>query len=235
MSSTPPYTPPGGGAPPPYDPRTQWRVYREQQRAAWRAQRDAMRAQRHAWKARATAYGPRVPSVVGPLILVGRRHRGAADRHRAHRLGRILGLVRALVAAAADRRRRGHAGRVGAGHEAADAGAPRRQLRGDSDRAGGGGIVCRLEPRVVGSDAGRVGRPGRRLLQHVRTAAARHGSAGAEHADPGQRHHRNPEPARGREHHRRRQRHHAGAGARGGLCRFRHAKPTRSSLQKRRT
>jgi len=70
MSSTPPYTPPGGGAPPPYDPRTQWRVYREQQRAAWRAQRDAMRAQRHSWKG-AYGYGPRVPSVVGPIILIG--------------------------------------------------------------------------------------------------------------------------------------------------------------------
>jgi len=70
MSSTPPYTPPGGGAPPPYDPRTQWRVYREQQRAAWRAQREAWRAQRHQWKA-AYGYGPRVPSVVGPIILIG--------------------------------------------------------------------------------------------------------------------------------------------------------------------
>ena len=70
MSSTPPYTPPGGGAPPPYDPRTQWRVYREQQKAAWRAQRDAWRAQRHQWKA-AYGYGPRVPSVVGPIILIG--------------------------------------------------------------------------------------------------------------------------------------------------------------------
>jgi len=67
MSTVPPNVPPGGGAPPPYDPRTQWRIYREQQRAAWRAQRDAWRAQRHAWKA---GY-PRVPSVVGPLILIG--------------------------------------------------------------------------------------------------------------------------------------------------------------------
>ena len=70
MSSTPPYTPPGGGPPPPYDPRTQWRVYREQQRAAWRAQRDAFRAQRHQMKA-AYGYGPRVPSVVGPILLIG--------------------------------------------------------------------------------------------------------------------------------------------------------------------
>ena len=72
MSSTPPYTPPGGGAPPPYDPKVQWRAYRDQQKAAWRAQREAWRAQRHAWKAGAGfGYAPRVPSVVGPLILVG--------------------------------------------------------------------------------------------------------------------------------------------------------------------
>lgn len=70
MSSQPPYTPPGGGQPP-YDPRTQWKAYREQQHAAWRAQRDAWRAQRHAWKANyGGAYVPRVPSIVGPLILV---------------------------------------------------------------------------------------------------------------------------------------------------------------------
>ena len=56
---------------PPYDPHTQWRVYREQQRAAWRAQRDAWKAQRHAWKYAAMgSYGPRVPSVVGPIILI---------------------------------------------------------------------------------------------------------------------------------------------------------------------
>ena len=65
MSSVPP------GAPPPYDPKTQWRVYKEQQRAAWRAQRDAWRAQRHAWKyAYRGAYGPRVPSLVGPIVLL---------------------------------------------------------------------------------------------------------------------------------------------------------------------
>jgi DUF4097 and DUF4098 domain-containing protein YvlB len=63
--------PPGGGAPPPYDPRTQYRAYREQQKAAWRAQRDAWRAQRHAWKGSYMGpYGPRIPSIVGPLILV---------------------------------------------------------------------------------------------------------------------------------------------------------------------
>src|SRR5580692_9698541 len=67
MSSVPPNRPPG--VPPPYDPHTQWRVYREQQRAAWRAQRDAWKAQRHAWKA-GYGYAPRVPSVVGPIILV---------------------------------------------------------------------------------------------------------------------------------------------------------------------
>ncbi|HEV2445511.1 MAG TPA: DUF4097 family beta strand repeat-containing protein, partial [Candidatus Sulfopaludibacter sp.] len=44
---------------------------REQQRAAWRAQRDAWKAQRHQWKG-AYGYGvPRVPSVVGPIILIG--------------------------------------------------------------------------------------------------------------------------------------------------------------------
>ena len=75
MSSVPPNMPPGGGAPPPYppyDPKTQWRVYREQQKAAWRAQRDAWKAQTHAMKASYVgAYGPRVPSVVGPVILIG--------------------------------------------------------------------------------------------------------------------------------------------------------------------
>ena len=75
MSNIPPNMPPGGGAPPPippYDPKTQWRVYREQQRAAWRAQRDAWKAQSHAWKASYVGvYGPRVPSIVGPVILIG--------------------------------------------------------------------------------------------------------------------------------------------------------------------
>lgn len=61
--------PPGGS--PPYDPKTQWRVYREQQKAAWRAQRDAWRAQRHMWKAQYRgSCGPRVPSMVGPVLLV---------------------------------------------------------------------------------------------------------------------------------------------------------------------
>ena len=75
MSSVPPNMPPGGGAPPPYgqyDPKTQWRIYREQQKQAWRAQRDAWKAQRGAIKA---GYGgnyvPRAPSVVGPILLVG--------------------------------------------------------------------------------------------------------------------------------------------------------------------
>jgi DUF4097 and DUF4098 domain-containing protein YvlB len=75
MSSMPPNTPPGGGQPPypPYDPNTQWRIYREQQKAAWRAQRDAMKAQRYAAKAGyyGGVYAPRVPSVVGPIILIG--------------------------------------------------------------------------------------------------------------------------------------------------------------------
>ena len=74
MSSVPPNMPPNmppGGAPPPYDSKAQWRAYREQQKAAWRAQRDAWKAQRHAWKANYTGfYGPRVPSIVGPILLV---------------------------------------------------------------------------------------------------------------------------------------------------------------------
>src|SRR5579863_7590732 len=74
MSSVPPNMPPPGGAPPPYgsyDPKTQWRMYREQQKAAWRAQRDAWKAQRYAWKAGyGGAYGPRVPSIVGPVLLI---------------------------------------------------------------------------------------------------------------------------------------------------------------------
>ena len=74
MSSVPPNMPPGGGAPPPYppyDPKTQWRAYREQQKAAWRAQRDAWKAQRFAYKAGyGGVYAPRVPSIVGPVILI---------------------------------------------------------------------------------------------------------------------------------------------------------------------
>jgi DUF4097 and DUF4098 domain-containing protein YvlB len=66
--------PPGGGAgpgQPGYDPKAQWRAYRDQQKAAWRSQKDAWRAQRYAYKAGyAGPYGPRVPSIVGPLILV---------------------------------------------------------------------------------------------------------------------------------------------------------------------
>jgi DUF4097 and DUF4098 domain-containing protein YvlB len=46
-------------------------MYREQQKAAWRAQRDAWKAQRYAWKAGyGGAYGPRVPSIVGPVLLI---------------------------------------------------------------------------------------------------------------------------------------------------------------------
>ncbi|MFP5207481.1 MAG: DUF4097 family beta strand repeat-containing protein [Acidobacteriota bacterium] len=67
MSSMPPN--PGGY--PPYDPKTQWRAYQEQQKAAWRAQRDAWKAQRQAWRASHWGdYGPHAPSMVGPLILV---------------------------------------------------------------------------------------------------------------------------------------------------------------------
>jgi DUF4097 and DUF4098 domain-containing protein YvlB len=74
MSSVPPNMPPGGVPPyPGYDAKTQWRVYKEQQKAAWRAQRDALRAQaqRDAWKAGYSGvYVPRVPSIVGPLVQI---------------------------------------------------------------------------------------------------------------------------------------------------------------------
>ena len=75
MSTMPPNTPPGGGPQQPpygsYDPKTQWRIYREQQKAAWRAQRDAWKAQRYAWRASyPAAIVPRSPSVVGPVILI---------------------------------------------------------------------------------------------------------------------------------------------------------------------
>ncbi|MGA2276208.1 MAG: DUF4097 family beta strand repeat-containing protein [Terracidiphilus sp.] len=68
MSSNPPVTPPGGAPPPfsPYDGKAQYRAYREQQKAAWRAQKQA-------WKAGAGypgPYIPRVPSMVGPVILI---------------------------------------------------------------------------------------------------------------------------------------------------------------------
>lgn len=49
---------------PPIDPRTAWRVQKEQRKAAERAQREAWRTQRAYWKAR------RQPSIVGPLILI---------------------------------------------------------------------------------------------------------------------------------------------------------------------
>lgn len=49
---------------PPIDPRTAWRVQKEQQKAAERARREAWRTQKAYWKAR------RQPSMVGPLILI---------------------------------------------------------------------------------------------------------------------------------------------------------------------
>ncbi len=69
MSTTPPNPPPNPPGYPPYDPKNQWRAYREQQKAAWRAQREAWKAQRHAWKDHYWG-GPYASSVVGPLILI---------------------------------------------------------------------------------------------------------------------------------------------------------------------
>jgi hypothetical protein len=115
--STPPNMPPGGGQPPytAYDPKTQWRVYREQQKAAWRAQRDAMKAQRYAAKAGyyGGVYVPACALHRRPHHPHRRRHRRLSYRHRPHRRLRILELVRPLVAAAAHRRRPRPAWRVG--------------------------------------------------------------------------------------------------------------------------
>lgn len=61
--STPPMPPY-----PPQDPKAQWKAYREQQKATFRAQRDAWKAQRHAWQG---TYAPRVPSLIGPVLLIG--------------------------------------------------------------------------------------------------------------------------------------------------------------------
>jgi hypothetical protein len=56
---------------PPYNSKEQWKAYKEQQKAAWRAQGEAWKAQSRAWKANyAGVYIPRVPSVVGPIILI---------------------------------------------------------------------------------------------------------------------------------------------------------------------
>lgn len=75
MSTMPPNVPPpppGGVSPiPPYDPKAQYRAYREQQKEAWRAQKDAWKSQRYAWKEHYRAYAvPSVPSLVGPVILI---------------------------------------------------------------------------------------------------------------------------------------------------------------------
>jgi hypothetical protein len=138
MSSVPPNIPPGSV--PPYDPKTQWRVYREQQRAAWRTQRDAWKAQRHAWKAGyAGAYGPRVPSMVGPLILIAigvvallmmTGHISAATFWAWYARWWPLLLIGAWLALLAD------------------SGAAQRKLCGHPDHAGHSGIWrCRLAPR----------------------------------------------------------------------------------------
>jgi len=81
MSSVPPNTPPGAPPPgyppggyPPYDPAIQWRIYREQQKAAWRAQREAMRRpalRRPGRLLRRRSTLRACPSVVGPIVLIG--------------------------------------------------------------------------------------------------------------------------------------------------------------------
>lgn len=65
MSSIPPNMPP---QPPFTDPKEQWKAYRAQQKASYKAQREAWKAQHHAWHG---AYAPRVPSLIGPILLIG--------------------------------------------------------------------------------------------------------------------------------------------------------------------
>ena len=151
MSSVPPNMPPGGGAPPPYppyDPKTQWRVYREQQKAAWRAQRDAWKAQRYAWKAGyGGAYGPRVPSIVGPVILITIGVVALLMVTGTISGRRVLDLVWTLVAAGADWSRARPAGRVGAGSAPGDPGAAQRKLCRNHHSAGADGLWGgRVEP-----------------------------------------------------------------------------------------
>ena len=180
----PPNTPPGGGQPP-YDPQTQWRSYREQQKAAWRAQRDQWRAQRHAWKANYVGmYGPRVPSMVGPIILVCIGRDCAAGDQRPSRCRYVLEVVRPLVAAASDRRGPGVAGRVGAGHAAQNSGAAQWRLHRDSDLSRVSGRDLRGAQPFLGPVPRRLRR--RRLLQYLRNAGARQRSAGRQPADSGQ-------------------------------------------------
>jgi len=75
-SNTPPGAPPPGYPPGvilPTTPRIQWRIYREQQKAPGVPSVRPCAPQRYA--ARAGYYGgvyaPRVPSVVGPIVLIG--------------------------------------------------------------------------------------------------------------------------------------------------------------------
>jgi DUF4097 and DUF4098 domain-containing protein YvlB len=64
----PPNTPPYG-APFGANPKDYWRYQKEQNKAAWRAQRDAWRAQRSMMRSQYRQ--PRVPSIAGPIILIG--------------------------------------------------------------------------------------------------------------------------------------------------------------------
>ena len=134
MSSNPPVTPPGGAPPPfsPYDSKAQYRAYREQQKAAWRAQKQA-------WKAGAGypgPYIPRVPSMVGPVILIVAGVIGLMVSTGHIAAARLLGVVWEVVAAAFDRRRPCLAGRVGDRSAQGDSGAPQRRLYRSFDSAG---------------------------------------------------------------------------------------------------
>ena len=187
MSSQPPYTPPPRRAA--LRSRTQWRIYREQQKAAWRAQREAWKAQRHAMESRlhGRRLRPARPSIVGPIIW--------------SRIG-IVGLLiySGRIAPATFWTWYGHwwpllliaAGLALLGEWALD-------LRRTTPVDRGGGFVGILILLAIlgfgaagwndfwGPMRAKWGDRRRQLFQLLRAARARSGSAGPERADSGQR------------------------------------------------
>ena len=131
MSSTPPISPPGG-----YDPRTNGGCIASSNvlpgaPSAMPCGRSNTRGRR-----RISGVRPRVPSVVGPLILMAIGIVALLIYDRPHCSGGTSGAGRPMVAAAADRGRTGDAGRMGAGFAARNSGAPRDGICRHPDSAG---------------------------------------------------------------------------------------------------
>ena len=188
MSSVPPNMPPGrrcaASAIPPYDPKTQWRVYREQQKAAWRAQREAWRAQRYAAKAATRAPTARAfPPSSAPssssawalwLCWCITGHIAAGDFWAWYGHWWPLLLIGAGLALLAE---------WALDTAPQDPRPPWRQLCRHHHPAGHPGRVrCRMEP-LWGPVPRPVWRQRRRLLQLLRPARARQRPAGAQLAD----------------------------------------------------